>query len=198
MESKRKVVSEVIVWNGKTYRRYPNSRHKNIRMYFYCGKNKLHRDIWAAAYGEIPPNHHIHHKDNDHSNNDISNLVCMPAAEHYALHGAERAGKSVTEEQAARLREISRKAAEWHRSEEGRSWHREHAKTVLKKARAAINKENWPELNKLCEVCNSPFITREIQKRICSRKCNNKKSHATAKAKLAIKGNSGDNESNLA
>lgn len=194
MDSRRKAVSEVVVWNGKTYRRYPNSKYKSIRMYFCCGKNKLHRDIWAATYGKIPPNHHIHHKDNNHNNNDISNLLCIPAAEHYALHGAERAKQSVTAEEAARLRAISQKAAEWHRSEEGRLWHREHAKTVLKKARAAINKENWPELNKFCEVCGGAFTTREVQKRVCSRRCNNKKSHATAKAKLAIKGNSGDNK----
>ena len=185
-KNKKEVVSEIVIWNGKTYRRYPNSKYKSIRMYFCCGKSRLHRDIWAAIYGEIPKNYHIHHKDNDHNNNDISNLICLPASEHYALHGVQRLGQAVPAEQAARLREISKKAAEWHKTEKGRAWHREQAKTVLKKARSAINKGNWPELNKLCEVCNSAFTTREVQKRVCSRRCNNKKSHATARAKRAM------------
>jgi hypothetical protein len=74
----------------------------------------------------------------------------------------------------------------WHKSEEGRAWHREHAKTALKKARNAINKANWPELNKFCEICNGAFTTREVQKKVCSRRCNNRKCHTTARKKRAM------------
>ena len=42
--------------------------------YFKRNNQLLHRVVWQHHKGPIPENHHIHHKDRDKSNNDISNL----------------------------------------------------------------------------------------------------------------------------
>ena len=44
------------------------------------------RKIWIKHYGKIPPNHHIHHKDDNPFNNDISNLECLTKEEHKERH----------------------------------------------------------------------------------------------------------------
>lgn len=50
-----------------------------------------HRKIWEEANGPIPKDvfgrsYHIHHLDGDIENNDISNLLCLSAKDHYLLH----------------------------------------------------------------------------------------------------------------
>lgn len=62
-------------------------------MCIYCGTPKYRR-IYESHFGLIPKDdngrrYEIHHKDNDHSNNDPSNLACVPIQEHYNIHYAQ-------------------------------------------------------------------------------------------------------------
>lgn len=48
-------------------------------------------------FGPIPDGHEIHHIDDNSLNNDISNLACLPIAEHFRItiggdEGVRRAG----------------------------------------------------------------------------------------------------------
>ena len=57
----------------------------------YYGKTKgkrtlMHRDVWEHHKGKIPENWDIHHIDENKTNNDISNLECLPKAEHTRLY----------------------------------------------------------------------------------------------------------------
>lgn len=52
-------------------------------------RSVLHRDVWEAAYGTIPDEHDVHHIDHDKTNNDLSNLQCLPKADHARLHHEE-------------------------------------------------------------------------------------------------------------
>lgn len=45
-----------------------------------------HRRVWRENHGPIPRGYHIHHIDGNHFNNDISNLQCVTAQEHYDIH----------------------------------------------------------------------------------------------------------------
>jgi len=45
-----------------------------------------HRKVWFDAHGDIPPGHHIHHKDHDKMNNVVENLERLTASEHQAQH----------------------------------------------------------------------------------------------------------------
>ncbi len=49
--------------------------------------HKYYRRIWEKLNGnKIPKGYHIHHLDNDKTNNDIKNLVCVHPKEHFEIH----------------------------------------------------------------------------------------------------------------
>lgn len=49
--------------------------------------HKYYRRLWEKLHGKtIPKGYHIHHLDNDKTNNDIKNLVCLSAREHFEEH----------------------------------------------------------------------------------------------------------------
>ena len=54
-------------------------------------RNRNYRKIYESHYGPIPKDdkgrsYEIHHKDGNHENNDISNLVALSIEEHYNIH----------------------------------------------------------------------------------------------------------------
>ena len=51
---------------------------------------RLHRLIYEAAYGPIPPGFAIHHRDGDKQNNDPTNLVPIDPTEHNRMHAARQ------------------------------------------------------------------------------------------------------------
>jgi hypothetical protein len=87
--------SEKVMFNGYSYRRYPESPRRELRVYFArSGRqrvNWLHRDIWIHHNGPIPAGFHVHHVDGNPLNNAIENLAVMPEREHHqrALDGRE-------------------------------------------------------------------------------------------------------------
>lgn len=127
-------------FDGGLYRLWPSDR------YFSRGGKKLHRDVWTMAFGPIPPGCHIHHKDGVHAHHALDNLECLPAGEHLSLswreHGAHR---SVHFTAHARDR-----AAEWHRSDEGRLWHRRNAER-------SKGWTKWKREDRACEQCGITF-----------------------------------------
>lgn len=123
-------------FDGTLYRLWPKER------YFSRGGSRLHRDVWRAAFGAIPDGCHIHHRDGNTANNALANLESIPASAHlsdsWKQHGAKR-GVHFTS--AAR-----KAAAEWHRSEAGRAWHRRHAQR-------SANWTKWKREDRPCEHC---------------------------------------------
>jgi hypothetical protein len=85
-------MTEKEVYKGRIYTRDPDSKHLSKRTYYgrkqYNKITKkyswviLHRKIWEAHFGPIPYDHIIHHKDGNSSNNDVSNLQCVPLKDH--------------------------------------------------------------------------------------------------------------------
>jgi HNH endonuclease len=100
-------------FDGGLYSRWPSER------YWSRGGTKLHRDVWQAAFGPIPRGCHIHHRDGNPDNNCIANLECVPASEH--LSRTWRNGPKSKYQPGQHFSETARqRAAEWHRSDEGR------------------------------------------------------------------------------
>lgn len=162
--------SESVVFNGVTYRRYPDSENWADRMYFTPGQGdkakgyqRLHQEVWKAANGcPIPEGFHIHHKDENPLNNDPSNLECIPAPD----HGREHASREKFLERLAPYREEAlAKAAEWHRSEAGYAWHSEHGKRVAASRRTVTQR--------VCEHCGREYETADIVTGAPSRFCSN-------------------------
>lgn len=63
----------------------------NSKGYYRCTVGRirtrfLHQEVWKAINGPIPDGFDVHHRDDDKTNNDISNLACLPKAEHTRLY----------------------------------------------------------------------------------------------------------------
>ncbi|MBR1645987.1 MAG: HNH endonuclease [Selenomonadaceae bacterium] len=128
--------------------------------------------------GEIFDGYHVHHKDGNPFNNDISNPELLTEAEHRTKHNQknletairrERAGEPKTPEWVVNhLAAIRPKAAEWHRSDAGREWHRQHG------VECAEREAQKPKVKLVCAQCGKEFLTphnRRNYSKFCSRAC---------------------------
>lgn len=160
-----------VVFNGVTFRRYPNSSNAYDRNYYRAssqyhkqGIKYLHREIWKASNGPIPDGCHIHHIDGDTLNNAPENLECLTASDHAELH-ARTMPNWKRRWLASQVRtQLQPKATQWHRSEAGKSFH------------SKLGQWSWQVrtfIQKTCEVCAQEFRTKDTRTevRFCSNKC---------------------------
>ena len=81
-----------IEYNGKKYHRYPNSKRRQLRVYYWRHDKwkqppvALHRQIYIDNFGEIPKGFHIHHIDGDTENNSPDNLQALPPEVHATMY----------------------------------------------------------------------------------------------------------------
>lgn len=161
--------SDEVEFNGVVFRRYPDSNNRADREYYRAsgsdiedGVESLHREVWKHHNGEIPDGCLIHHVDGDATNNDISNLECVTPEEHARRHPEMG---NASEEHIERIVEL---AKDWHRSEEGKEWHRQHWEESLAKA--------FEDTRKECEQCGDEYTDRSPHDvgRFCSGACKSK------------------------
>ena len=151
-KSKKEV--PIQIFNGRTYYQYEGR-------YFTSGVKKMHRDVWSFYNGEIPKGHHIHHIDGDVTNNDITNLQLMEASQHLRMEGKKRHQDNPEWSKQFYTKGIE-VAKEWHRSPEGRLWHKQHGiDTFAKRIIYTLN----------CYVCNNPYKTKITNSKFCSNNC---------------------------
>ncbi len=160
-----------ITYKGIVFRRYPNSKNYSDRMYYrpngthvVNGVESLHREIWKDRYGEIPEGVHIHHKDGNPLNNDISNLECVSSnLAHQDLHGDKTKSEKYKARRASHLEKIRPLAAAWHSTEEGLEAH------------GRIAREFWDSKEveeRICVQCGSSYETRHnAESKFCSNNC---------------------------
>lgn len=60
------------------YRRVRDPVQKRLRM--------EHVMVWESVNGPVPIGHHVHHRDDDKLNNQISNLECLTPLQHKRIH----------------------------------------------------------------------------------------------------------------
>ena len=117
----------VILFNMKTIYYHGLRFCKDEKTGYYLNSNnsiRLHRYIYQCEKGDIPKGCHIHHIDSDKSNNSLDNLVMLTQKEHMSLHSKEP--KRAEASRANMLENAIPAAAKWHKSEEGRAWHKVH------------------------------------------------------------------------
>ena len=148
------------LFNGRRYVRFVGSS------YYRCIEKRvfryLHRDVWSHYNGTIPPGYHVHHVDEDRENNDISNLECIPAQEHFKEHFDTRSRQGRICVENGHMNRMQEMAKKWHSSEAGLAWHVEHGKRVF---------QNMPTKHGVCDVCASPMTYTTRTARFCSNNC---------------------------
>ena len=105
-------------------------------VYYLCGNyfqkkgKRLHRAVWEYHHGEIPKGYHVHHKDEDRTNNSIDNLQLLEAKKHERLHGADERRKEKSKEN---IKKAIDAAKAWHGTKEGFEFHSRHVKEMWAK-----------------------------------------------------------------
>lgn len=131
--------------------------------YFQHRGKRLHIAVWKYHNGEIPKGYHVHHADEDRSNNQIENLRLLPASMHAGFHNSkEKRG----DYQQKHIKDMQTLAAEWHGSDAGRQWHQKHAKEMW---------DNAEPIKYICTECGKEFESMNRYgpdgNRFCSDKC---------------------------
>ena len=116
-----------------------------------CPKIRAHRWVWKNVHGEIPKGYHIHHKDENKGNNDISNLELVSPKEHAKKHWS----KERSDQSRKNILKLIEKAKGWHSSEEGKAWHRLHA------IKCGFGK--YEKKPAFCKECNKIFLKKSNQ-----------------------------------
>lgn len=165
------IEKEVIVFNGIKFRRYPKSKNQHDRTYYTPngswrkkGIGSLHQEIWKAKYGAIPEGHQIHHKDHNPLNNSIENLVCLSNAEHGEHHYNSLPPDKKAKRRWAMAHKVREAASQWHKSDEGREWHKILGRLAWK---------DKPYKSRICQQCGKEYQTRNLHGRdkFCSNNC---------------------------
>lgn len=175
-------IVEIVEWGGRKWRRYPKSRHRHLRCYFTCHptwkgpKLSLHREIWRAAHGDIPPGCDIHHVDENPLNNDISNLECVTVKGHRHRHRETYRKSERLHKHLQRIRPLAHAGlAEWNASEEGQKKLRENGRRVM---------ESRPSVDFVCGHCGRAFKSTQTRAQFCSSRCRQREHPWQSKRKV--------------
>lgn len=147
-----------VYFDGGLYRLWPQER------YWSRSGQRLHRAVWSVAFGPIPKGCHIHHRDNDTSNNHLSNLECVDGSEHLSKEW-HRTKADQPEHFTIAARSA---AAKWHQSDAGRLWHSRTAKRTKSWTK-------WTRAERPCQHCGTmvDMVIRKSgnQQKYCSETC---------------------------
>lgn len=126
---------------------------------------RAHQWVWICHYGKPPKGYHIHHLDNDRSNNAIDNLEIMKGSRHVSHHmNLSMADPHKKKKCLDNLDKVRHLTKEWHRSEVGKSWHQSHA------LKHKFGK--WEPTKEVCILCSKTYFTsKKSNLKYCSNKC---------------------------
>ena len=123
---------------------------------------RAHQWIWLSIHKIIPKGYHIHHLNEDKSDNRIENLELIEKSRHLKHHMSNPSRKAKSREMAHKYRYLTK---EWHRSELGRAWHVEHGKITWQKRKP---------IEIICKICNKSAKTKTYHQEFCSNACKSK------------------------
>jgi hypothetical protein len=122
----------------------------------------MHWDVWEYSNETRKKGYHIHHIDENPNNNSIDNLEEIEASKHLSDHA--KAMHRDNPEWSADFRAKGIEAAkEWHKSNDGKKWHSEHA------IKNNFGKQTYG--TKDCKQCSKEFERGNVNAKFCSNKC---------------------------
>lgn len=149
---------ELVEFNGISYRLMGAKRYYLSQYKSYKDRAKakgLHVDIYEF-YSEkkVRKGNHVHHKDGNPFNNYFENLEAVSVKEHRKLTNHK------TEKLLNHLDRIRPLAVAWHKSNEGRLWHKHNSlNRIVKNKRLK------------CVVCEKSFWSKFSDAQYCSARC---------------------------
>lgn len=151
-------------FDGYKFRRDAKTGYYLATKPTYQGKReRLHCYVWRYFNGPVPEGFHVHHVDENKSHNDIENLICIPGELHAKYHLSEYVENNYSKMIKNLNENVRPKASEWHRSEAGRDWHREHYAESLGKIRPVLH---------TCKVCGKEYFSKQKgNSKFCSNNC---------------------------
>lgn len=162
---------KIAYYNGERFTRDDNTGYylSSRRVPEMGRRVRLHKYVWFMERGEIPKECQIHHIDENKTHNDIDNLECLTRHDHLSYHSSHRPKEMMKKFHAAGIEA----AKDWHKSPEGRAWHKEHYKQFEGRLHM--------ERSFVCAYCGKEFKNTTAHSRFC---CNNCKSAWRRKAGL--------------
>lgn len=153
-------IPQSVMFNGTEYRLLGGGRYYLSQSTTNAGRRGakgLHVAIWEFYSGQkVPEGYEVHHKDGNPFHNEFDNLECIPRALHRKITNYR------TERVKKHLDEVRGLAVDWHKSEEGREWHRKHAAESIGKRE---------EKEYICIQCGKTFKAKNQNAKFCSHNC---------------------------
>src|SRR3990167_578000 len=184
------VKTKTIIFQGVTYRRYPNSKTRSERVYYMPngterakGRKRYHQELWIHYNGLVPKGFVVHHADDNSLKNSLDNLELIERGEHQSNHSLQHFQDPKYVKRNKRLLDIIRpKSHAWRRTEQGKKWHSEHAKKTWYRREPLLLK---------CIGCGTEFFSYwKHHTKWCSRACINRIYQRKLRAKKRLQSNS--------
>lgn len=141
---------------------------------------RLHRQVWEDANGPIPDGWHVHHIDEDITNNDISNLQCLPMGDHLRVHAT---GRPKSEAEIAGMRQRMLEA--WAAVEpvdvvcsicgtafQSRVMGQEPRFYCSDVCKERLRSTRFEGEDRTCDMCRAPYRATKRAQRYCGKRCN--------------------------
>lgn len=143
-------------FNGKNYWKDKSSGYyRNAQV----KPHSLHRQVWIYHNGEIPKGLVIDHINRNKDDNQIDNLRIVT----HSVNN-KNVSKEVQQKRKKHMQIIIEKAKGWHKSKEGREWHKKHGAEAYQKREA---------IKKICAHCGKVYYTTQYsdRARFCGQNC---------------------------
>lgn len=155
--------NDLAVCNGYKFRRDKSTGYYLSSRPISGKRKRLHVYVWECKNGPVPNGYSVHHVDEDKRNNEVENLRLMSNSTHCKYH-TKKYFENHSEEIRGRLDYARPLSAEWHKSANGRKWHRMHyenKKSVLHQEREMT-----------CINCGAKYVAiYNGHNKFCSCKC---------------------------
>jgi hypothetical protein len=124
---------------------------------------RAHQWMWINHHGKPPKGYHVHHINDNKSDNSIENLELIHGRRHLSYHSKLLMKDPVRlKKQIEHCEKIRPMTKEWHGSQEGRAWHKFHGLRTWKERKS---------FKIICKACGKEAETKTFHQEFCTNAC---------------------------